>query len=80
MHELHLIQQLFDDLLAMGTNLGAKKITKIYLRMGSFTEINPEVLRFFFKEKSKGTILEEAELEIESSSNRELRLLSFDYE
>ncbi|MDI3531595.1 MAG: Hydrogenase/urease nickel incorporation, metallochaperone, hypA [Candidatus Atribacteria bacterium] len=80
MHELHLIQQLFDDLLAMGNSLGAKKITKIYLRMGSFTEINPEVLRFFFKEKSKGTILEEAELEIESSSNRELRLLSFDYE
>ncbi len=80
MHELHLMQQLLDDLLTMGKKANAKKITKIYLRMGSFTEINPEVLRFFFKEKSKGTILEEAELDIEPGPNRELRLLSFDYE
>jgi len=79
MHEMHLISDLFCDLLQKGEEVAAKKITKVYIRMGTFTEINPETLRYFFKENGKETILAEAKLKIESSSTREFRLLSFDY-
>lgn len=79
MHELGLLRDLFSDLLRMGGEVGAGKITNVYLRMGTFTEINPEVLRYFFKENGKETILAETKLAFESSSTRELRLLSFDY-
>ena len=80
MHEMHLLNDLLADLIKAGENNQAKKITKVYLRMGSFTEINEEILRHFFGEKAKGTIAEGAEISIEPSQTRELRLLSFDCE
>ncbi|NQT30201.1 MAG: hydrogenase maturation nickel metallochaperone HypA [Candidatus Saganbacteria bacterium] len=78
MHEMHLLKDLLSDLLTAAKNNQAKKITKVYLRMGTFTEINPEILKFFFLENSKGTIAEGAEIEISPSQTRELRLVSFD--
>ncbi len=80
MHEIHLLKDLLADVLKHGQEQKAKKITKVYLRMGEFTEINPEILKHFFIEKAKGTIAEGAEISIESSQTRELRLLSFDCE
>jgi len=80
MHEIHLLGDLLKDLIKHGEEQKAKKITKVYLKMGTFTEINPEILLHFFGEKAKGTIAEGAEIEIESSEARELRLVSFDCE
>jgi Zn finger protein HypA/HybF involved in hydrogenase expression len=80
MHEMHLIKDMFADILRLAAEQGAKKITKVHLRMGEFTEINEEIVKFFFREKSRGTILESAELAIEKSKARELTLLSFDCE
>ena len=80
MHEMHLLRSMFDDLLAAATRQKAGKVTRVYLRMGRFTEINEEILGYFFKEQSVGTILENAELRIEKSPTRELRLISFDCE
>ena len=78
MHEMHLVKDLFEDVIKHAKDNEATKITKVYVKMGEFTEINEEVLRFFFKEKGVGTILEGAELSVEKSPNRELRLVSFD--
>ena len=80
MHEMHLVKDLFEDVIKHAKDNDASKITKVYVKMGEFTEINEEVLRFFFKEKGVGTILEGAELSVEKSPNRELRLVSFDCE
>jgi|UniRef100_A0A7V3YF46 hydrogenase nickel incorporation protein HypA/HybF len=80
MHELRLVREVFEDLLRRGETEGLQRITRVYLRMGEFTEIDPEVLRYFFAEKSRGTILEGAEIIIEHSPLRELRLLSFEGE
>jgi len=80
MHEMHLVKDIFEDLLRLGKEQAAKKITRVYLRMGDFTEINEDVLKFFFAEKGKGTPLEGAEIQVEKSPTRELRLLSFDCE
>lgn len=80
MHEMHLVKNLLSDLLKHANEQQAEKITKVYLRMGEFTEINEEIVRFFFAENSKGSVAEAAELIIEKSPNRELSLLSFDCE
>ncbi len=80
MHEMHLLRDLMEDILKHAKEAGAKKVTKVYLRMGKYTEINPDILKFFFAEHSKGTPVEGAEISIESSSTRELRLLSYDCE
>jgi hydrogenase nickel incorporation protein HypA/HybF len=80
MHEMHLIKDMFADILRLAAEQEAKKIIKVHLRMGEFTEINEEIVKFFFREKSRGTILENAELTIEKSRTRELTLVSFDCE
>jgi len=80
MHELHLIKDLLADLLKHAKEQGIQKVSKVYVRMGEFTEINPEILKHFFLENSKGTAAQSAEIEIEKSPTRELRLVSFDGE
>ena len=80
MHEIHLLKDLLADLFKHAKEQNAKKITKVYLKMGTFTEINKDILLHFFKENSKGTIAEGAEISIEDSPTRELRLVSFDCE
>jgi len=77
-HEMHLVKDLFSDVIRHAEDNNVKKVTKVYIRMGEFTEINEEIVRYFFEEKSKGTIIEGAGLEIEKSPARELRLVSFD--
>lgn len=80
MHEIHLLEELFADILKYAQINKLKKVTKIYLRMGEFTEINQEILKFFFKEKAKKTIVQEAKLDIEWSPKHELKLLSLEGE
>lgn len=78
MHELRIVREVFDDLLKLSKESKAEKVTKVYLRMGEFTEINEEIVKHFFKEKGKDTCIEAAELSIQKTPNRELTLVSFD--
>ncbi|MEN3186706.1 MAG: hydrogenase maturation nickel metallochaperone HypA [Atribacterota bacterium] len=80
MHELRLVRELLEDLLQRGEEEGMQRVTKIELRIGGLAEIEPEIVRHFFTEFSQGTILEGAELVIEESPIRELRLLGFEGE
>ncbi|MBU1087673.1 MAG: hydrogenase maturation nickel metallochaperone HypA [Candidatus Omnitrophica bacterium] len=80
MHEMHVIKNLFQDLLKLADENNTRKITNVYLKMGLFTEINPEILTYFFKEQGKGTPLESAKLHFADSDMRELKLVSFDCE
>ena len=80
MHEMHLMKDLLADLLQAAGKNGLKKITRIYVRMGEFTEINPEILKYFLKQSARGTAAEGAQLQLETSPVRELRLVSFDGE
>jgi len=80
MHEMHILNDLLADLKKLAAENHAGKVTKVFLVMGDFTEINEEILCHYFKEHGKGTVLEAAELHIEKSPARELRLVSFDCE
>jgi len=80
MHELRLLRDLMEDILRHAESVKAKKITKVYVRLGELAEINPEILAHFFRENSKGTVMEDAEVVIKSSLQREIVLESFDYE
>jgi hydrogenase nickel incorporation protein HypA/HybF len=80
MHEIHILKDLFEDLQKQAKAHQISKVTKVYLKMGDFTEINEEILRYFFESHSSGTALEGAMLDIQKSPARELRLVSFDGE
>mgnify|MGYP001179482906 FL=1 len=79
MHEIHFLEDLFKDILQHLSQHNAKNVIQVFLELGEFTEINEESLRFFFKEKSKGTALENALFNIKHiPQQRVLRLVSFD--
>ena len=81
MHEIHFLADLFKDIIDYLNQHKAKNVTKVFLELGEFTEINEESLRFFFKEKSKGSPLENAVFDIKRiPQQRVLRLVSFDCE
>ena len=80
MHEMHVVKDLFNDIIIRAKENKISRVTKVYLKMGEFTEINEDILRYFFQSHSQGTPLEGCELSIEKSSTRELRLVSFDGE
>ena len=80
MHEMHLLHSLKADLLKSAEENKVKKISKIYLRMGEFSEINPEILKFYFEQEGKETLFEGAEILIDPSEMRELTLVSYDCE
>lgn len=78
MHEVRIIKKLFEDLVQFAQEQKTKKITKVFLRMGEFSEINQDSVRFHFDQNAKGTPVEGAQVEIENSPTRELTLVSFD--
>ncbi|MFA5928801.1 MAG: hydrogenase maturation nickel metallochaperone HypA [Candidatus Margulisiibacteriota bacterium] len=80
MHEIHLIKDLLSDLLAHAKEHKVSKITKVIIRLGEFTEINPEILKHHFAEHAKDTLVAGAELTLETGALRELRLVSYDGE
>jgi len=79
MHEAHFLGDLFKDISHRLKLHNARKVTRVFLELGEFAEINEESLRFFFKEKSKGTALENSVFNIKHvPQQRVLRLVSFD--
>ena len=79
MHEIHFLEDLFKDIIHHLKQHNGKNVTQVFLELGEFTEINEKSLRFFFKEKSKGSPLENALFNIKLiPQQRVLRLVSFD--
>lgn len=64
MHELSITQNILDIALKQAPN-GDTKIRKISLKIGEFTFVDPECVRFYFEQISKDTPAEDAVLDIE---------------
>jgi hydrogenase nickel incorporation protein HypA/HybF len=67
MHELGICRSLIDVALAAMAERGTSGPAKsLQVEIGRFTAVVPDSLRFYFDVLSRGTLLEGAELEIES--------------
>ena len=80
MHELKFIKTLVDDLVDKAGQLGAKRITRVYLKMGEFTEINPEIVEFYISKESGIDLLKDCKVVVKPLDGHGLVLESFDYE
>lgn len=85
MHELGITQNILDIALKQ-VEAKDTKINKISIKVGEFTFVDPECVRFYFEQISKNTIAENAALYIErmplkikcSSCGKENTLLKMD--
>ena len=66
MHELSLMQGVFDSIVPVAKQNGASRITAIKLRIGEMTMVVPEAMEFAFEALSDDDpLLEGAQLELE---------------
>jgi hydrogenase nickel incorporation protein HypA/HybF len=70
MHELGVASDLLDIAIAEAQKHGGKRITAVNLQVGVLRGVVPEHLLFLFGHVAKGTIAEDARLEIEEEPIR----------
>ena len=65
MHELSLVASVFEVLDDEARRHGARRVTRVVLRIGAMSGVVPDLLESAFEVYRKGTIAETARLEIE---------------
>lgn len=78
MHELSIADALLDIVQKRASGEGINRVYEINLRIGEFSGVFPDSLRFAFEVLSRDTITEGAHLNIETSSGTELHVISFE--
>ncbi|MBN3039438.1 MAG: hydrogenase maturation nickel metallochaperone HypA [Candidatus Omnitrophica bacterium] len=80
MHETHLIQPIIDGISEHAQKEGAKKVSKIRLKVGEFTGSKEDSFKETFAVLAKGTIMEDAQLELTFFPGTRVEVVSFDIE
>lgn len=80
MHETHLIEPVVKGIAEHARKEGAKKVTKVRIKIGEFAGVKEDSFKETFAVLSKGTILEGALLEINFFLASRIEVVSFDVE
>ncbi|MGB2599067.1 MAG: hydrogenase/urease maturation nickel metallochaperone HypA [Candidatus Omnitrophota bacterium] len=80
MHESHLIEPIIKGISEHAQKEGAKKVTKVKIKVGDLNCVKEESFKETFGVLAKGTVLEGAELEITIFPGSVVQVLSFDIE
>ena len=80
MHETHIIEPIIKGISEHAQKEGAKKVTRVMLKIGALTGVKDESFKETFTVLAKGTILENATLEIISFPGTRVEVVSFDVE
>jgi len=80
MHETHLIEPIIKGMSEHALKEGAKAVTVIRLKVGELTGVRKESFSETFAVLSKGTLLENAKLEIAFYPGSHIEVVSFDIE
>lgn len=78
MHETHLIEPIIQGISAHARREGAQSVLKVRLKIGELTGVSEESLRATFSMLAKGTLLENADLELTFFPGTQIEVLSFD--
>lgn len=80
MHELSMVQELFNVLKEQAKKHDVKKVTKVKLTMGEYSTVEPSHLKSCFDLLAQGSIFENAEIEIEKTSGDDVGVLGMEGE
>ena len=80
MHESHLIEPVIKGISEHAKKEGAQAVSKVRLKVGDLTCVKEDSFRETFSVLSKGTMLENAELEITFLPGSRIEVVSFDVE
>lgn len=80
MHETHIIKPIISGISEHAQKEGAKKVSRIHIKIGELKGIKEESFRETFKLLAEGTACEGAELELTFFPGTIVQVLSFDVE
>ena len=80
MHESHLIEPIIKGISEHALKEGAKRVSKIRLKIGEFTGVRGASFKETFSTLARGTMLENAELELVFFPGSRIEVVSFDVE
>jgi len=80
MHETHMIEPIVKGISEHAKKEGAKAVSKIRLKIGEFTGIKKESFIETFSVLAKGTMVENAKLELTFFPGSRVEVVSFDVE
>ncbi|HOW35004.1 MAG TPA: hydrogenase/urease maturation nickel metallochaperone HypA [Candidatus Omnitrophota bacterium] len=80
MHETHMIQPIIDGITEHAKKEGAKKVTKVVVKVGQYTGVMEGSFKETFSILAKGTMLEGAKIEVVMFPGWRVELVSFDVE
>lgn len=80
MHESHLIKPIIKGISEHAKKEGAKKVSKVIIKVGQLTGAKEDSFKETFALLTKGTALEDAELEIIFFPGTTIQVISFDVE
>ena len=80
MHETHLIKPVIEAIAGHAQKEGAKSVSRVRLKVGSLTGVKEDSFKETFGVLAKGSILENAQLEITFFPGCRIEVLSFDIE
>ncbi|MFH1777212.1 MAG: hydrogenase maturation nickel metallochaperone HypA [Candidatus Omnitrophota bacterium] len=80
MHESHLIEPIIKGIAEHAEKEGARVVSRVRLKVGEFTGVREESFRETFAVLAKGTVLENAELEVTFFPGSRIEVVSFDIE
>jgi hydrogenase nickel insertion protein HypA len=80
MHETHIIQPIIKGIAEHAKEEGARTVSRVHIKVGALTGITKESFRETFRVLAKGTLLENAALEISVFPGTNVQVLSFDIE
>jgi hydrogenase nickel incorporation protein HypA/HybF len=80
MHEIKLVKELVGRALDIARDKRAKKVKRIFVKIGANSHLTPESFSHLFKEFSKMTVLEPAEIVVSPTQEEGLILESLEVE
>jgi hydrogenase nickel incorporation protein HypA/HybF len=80
MHETHLIEPIVKGISEHAKKEGAQTVSKVRLKVGALTGVKEESLRQTFSVLAKGTVLEDADVELTFFPGSRIEVVSFDIE
>ena len=80
MHESHLIKPVIKGISEHAQKEGAKSVKKVKLKIGEFTGVKEDSFKETFSVLAKGTLLENAEVELIFFPGTRIEVISFDVE
>ncbi len=80
MHEFHIARNILNSVLKQAEKNNLSKIDVIRVEVGELVALTQDSLQFSFEQEAKGSIAENAKIEMKEIEGKDIKIINFDGE